>query len=127
METELSEKEEAAEMQPFTAADWKQEFPDYSAEELEEKLPERTRASWMAPVASCLFGTLLAAAIAGVKVNDLPRLQQVRGLFIFLLVLAPLFSSIWYWLFFARPKCVAEKTKEWEQANSAGSEPIHPK
>ncbi len=72
-ETELSEEELAAEMEPFIVADWKQEFPDYTAEELEEKLPDRTRSSWMAPVVSCLFGTLLGAAIAGVLVNDQPR------------------------------------------------------
>ena len=60
-ETELSEEELAAEMEPFIVADWKQEFPDYTAEELEEKIPNSARASWMALVVSCLIGTSLGA------------------------------------------------------------------
>jgi hypothetical protein len=126
-ETELSEEELAEESKPFTAAEWKQQFPDYTAEELEEKLPERTRASWMAPVFSCLWGTGLGAAIAGVLINDQPKPQQARAFFIFFLVLAPLFSCIWHWLFYLRGERVAQKMKEQEQeANPAGSEPIPP-
>src|SRR5689334_8362805 len=75
---ELSEEE----MKPFTVADWKQQFPDYTAEELEEKIPESSRARRMALVASCLMGTLLGAAIAGVLVNNRPRSQEVRAFFI---------------------------------------------
>src|SRR4051794_7941669 len=72
---ELSEEE----MRPFTLAEWQQSMPDYTAEELEEKIPDRTRSNWMAPVVSCLFGTLLGAAIAGVLVNDQPKPQQTRA------------------------------------------------
>jgi hypothetical protein len=118
----------AEEMKPFTVADWKQEIPDYTVEEFEEKLPVHTRSSWMAPVVSCLFGTLLGAAIAGVLVNDQPKPQQPRAFFGFFLVLALLFSCIWYWLFYLRIEQVAQKMKKQEQdANPAGSEPIHPK
>jgi len=70
-----SPKDEVADdyqIEKVTAADWKEEFTDYSEEEFEEKVPNRTRATWMAPVVSCLFGTLLGAAIAGLLVNDLP-------------------------------------------------------
>src|SRR6478735_7292203 len=88
-EEELSEEELAEEMKPFTVAEWKQEFPDYTAEELEEKIPKSPRANRMALVASCLMGTLLGAAIAGVLVNDQPKPQQTRAFFIFFLVLAP--------------------------------------
>jgi hypothetical protein len=139
---ELSEEE----MKPFTVADWKQQFPDYTAEELEEKIPESSRARRMALVASCLMGTLLGAAIAGVLVNNRPRSQEVRAFFIFFLVLAPLFSCVWHWLFYLRGERVAQKMKaqkqeanpadsepipsnneELQQANPVGSEPIHPK
>jgi len=57
METDLLEEELAAEMEPFIREDWKQEFPNYTAQEYEEKLPDHTSAKWMAPVISCLFGT----------------------------------------------------------------------
>ncbi len=93
METELSEEELAAEMEPFTVADWNRQFPDATPEELEEKLPDHTRARWMAPVMSGLFGTLLGAAIAGLKVNDLPRQQQVRAFIIFFLILCSCFLA----------------------------------
>ena len=138
-EEELSEEELAEEMKPFTLADWKQSIPDYTTEELEEKIPESPRASRMALVASCLMGTLLGAAIAGVLVNNQPRSQETRAFFIFFLVLAPLFSCVWHWLFYLHGQKVAQKMKEQEQeANSAGSnpiqhenpigpEPIHPK
>ena len=130
-------------MKPFTVADWKQEIPDYTVEEFEEKLPDHTRSSWMAPVVSCLFGTLLGAAIAGVLVNDQPKPQHTRAFFFFFLVLAPLFSCVWHWLFVLRAESVAKKMKdeqedpagsepilpneELQKANPAGSEPIHPK
>jgi hypothetical protein len=142
-EEELSEEELAEEMKPFTVADWKQEIPDYTVEEFEEKLPDRTRSRWMAPVVSCLFGTLLGAAIAGVLVNDQPKPQQARAFFSFFLVFALLFSCIWYWLSYLRIEQVARKMKKLEanpegseqsipnegfqQENPAGSEPIHPK
>jgi hypothetical protein len=127
-EEDLSEEELAEETKPFTVADWKQEIPDYTAEEFEEKIPNRTRSSWMAPVVSCLFGTLLGAAIAGVLVNNQPKPQQARAFFIFFLVLAPLFSCIWHWLLYLRIEQVVQKMKKQEQdANPAGSEPIHPK
>lgn len=122
-EEELSEEELAEEMKPFTVADWKQEIPDYTAEEFEEKIPNRTRSRWMAPVMSCLWGTLLGAAIAGLLVNDQPKPQQVRAFFIFFLVLALLFSCIWHWLFYLRPKDLTRKMKE-QEANPASSEPI---
>jgi hypothetical protein len=130
VEADSSEDDVADDYQieKVTAADWKEEFPDYTAEEFEEKLPERTRSSWMAPVVSCLFGTLLGAAIASVLVNEQPKPQQARAFFIFFLVLAPLFSCIWHWLFYLRIEQVAQKMKKQEQdANPAGSEPIHPK
>ncbi|SRR6266571_4492213 len=134
-EEELSEEELAEEMKPFTVAQWKQEFPDYTAEELEEKIPKSPRASRMALLASCLVGTLLGAGIAGVLVDDQPKAQQVRAFFIFFLVLAPLFSCIWHWLFYLRGEQVAQKMKKQEQeaspadpkTNPAGSAPIHPK
>lgn len=118
---ELSEEE----IRPFTVAEWKQQFPDYGAEELEEKIPKSSRASRMALVASGLMGTLLGAAIAGVLVNDQPKPQQARAFFIFFLVLVPLFSCIWHWLFYLRGEQLAQKMKKQEQeANPAGSEPI---
>jgi len=129
VETDSSEDEVADDYQieKVTAADWKQEIPDYTAEEFEEKIPNRTRSSWMAPVVSCLFGTLLGAAIAGVLVNNQPKPQHARAFFIFFLVLAPLFSCIWHWLFYLRIEQVVQKMKKQEQdANPAGSEPIHP-
>jgi hypothetical protein len=102
-------------------------MPNYTAEELEEKLPKRTRESWMAPVISCMGGTGLGAAIAGLLVDDQPKPQQARAFFIFFLVLALLFSCSWHWLFYLRGKQVAQKMKEQEQtANLAGSEPILP-
>ena len=107
---ELSEEE----MRPFTLAEWQQSMPDYTAEELEEKLPKRTRASWMAPVISCLGGTGLGAAIAGVLVNDQPKPQQARAFFILFLVLALLFSYIWHWLFYLRPKQLTARMREQE-------------
>ena len=136
-EEELSEEELAAEMEPFTLADWKEEFPDYTAQEYEEKLPDHTSASWMAPVMSCLVGTLLGAAIAGLNVNDLPRSQQVRTFVIFFLFFAPAFSLAEYWLFYLHPKQLMAKMREQQanpvdsesiqQENPVGSEPIHPK
>ncbi|HEY5029860.1 MAG TPA: hypothetical protein VIK39_15740 [Candidatus Angelobacter sp.] len=126
METELSEEELAAEMEPFTPADWKQEIPGYTDQEYEEKLPDHTRASWMSPVVSCLFGTLLGAAIAGGLVGDLPQVRQVRMFFVFLLVLAPLLSCVGYWFFVLRLEIVAKKMQD-EQENLVDSEPIHPK
>jgi hypothetical protein len=116
---ELSEEE----MRPFTLAEWQQSIPNYTAEELEEKLPERTRESWMAPAMSCLWGTLLGAAIAGLLVNDQPKPQQARAFFIFFLVLALLFSCIWHWLFYLRPKDLTRKMNE-QEANPTSSEPI---
>jgi len=139
VETDSSEDEVADDYQieKVTTADWKEEFPDYSEEELEEKLPERTRASWMAPVVSCLFGTLLGAAIAGVLVNDQPKPQQVRAFFIFFLILAPLLSCVGHWLFVLRPESVAKKMKDERESlvdsepirheSPVDSEPIHPK
>ena len=136
-EEELSEEELAAEMEPFTVADWKKEIPDYTAEEFEERLPERTRAHWMTPFLSCLFGTLLGAAIAGLNVNNLPRSQQVRTFFAFFPVLALLFSCAGYLFFVLRPKSVAKKMEDEQEnlvdsesiqrENPAGPEPIHPK
>lgn len=99
---------------------------DYTAQEFEEKITKRTRSSWMAPVESCLFGIFLAAAIAGVLVNDQPEPRQFRAFFIFLVVLAPLFSCVWYWFFTLRPESLAKKMKD-EQENPLSSEPIHPK
>jgi hypothetical protein len=126
-ETELSEDELAEEMKPFTLADWQQSIPDYTSEELEGKIPESPRPSRMALVISCLMGTLLGAAIAGLLVDDQPKPQQARAFFIFFLVLALLFSCSWHWLFYLRGKQVAQKMKEQEQtANLAGSEPILP-
>jgi hypothetical protein len=122
-EEELSEEELAAEMEPFTVADWKQEVPDYTAEEYKEKLPDHTSASWMAPVISCLFGTLLGAAIAGELVTDLPRPFQVRMFFIFFLVLALLLSCAGYLFFFLRAESVAKKMED-EQENLVDSESI---
>lgn len=137
MEIELSEEELAAEMEPFTSADWKQEFPDYVAQDYEEKLPDHTSATWMAPVVSCLFGTLLGAAIAGGLVGDLPRPLQVRMFFVFFLVLAFLLSCAGYLFFFLRAESVAKKMKDEQenlvdsesiqQENPVGPEPIHPK
>lgn len=142
-EEELSEEELAEEMRPFTLAEWQQSIPNYTADEFEEKLPERTRARWMAPVESGLWGILLGAAIAGLLVNDQPKPQQARAFLIFFLVFALLFSCLWHWLFYLRPKNLAKKMKEQEpnpigsepilsneelqQANPVGSEPIHPK
>jgi hypothetical protein len=134
-EEELSEEELAEETKPFTVAQWKQEFPNYTAEELEEKIPKSPRASRMALLASCLFGTLLGAAIAGVLVGDQPGSQEARAFFIYFLVLAPLFSFVWHWLFYLRGERVAQKMKKQEQeaspadpkTNPAGSGPIHPK
>jgi hypothetical protein len=124
-EAELSEEELAEEMKPFTVAEWKQQFPDYTAEELEEKIPKSPRASRMSLVASCMMGTLLGAAIAGVLVNNQLRSHETRAFFIFFLVLAPLFSCIWHWLFYLRGQQVAQKMREQEQeVNSAGSDPI---
>lgn len=136
---ELSEEE----MRPFTLAEWQQSMPDYTAEELEEKILESPRANRMALVASCLMGALLGAAIAGVLVNNQPEAQHTRAFFIFFLVLAPLFSCLWHWLFYLRGQQVAQKMKKLEanpegseriipnegfqQENPAGSEPIHPK
>jgi hypothetical protein len=136
---ELSEEE----MRPFTLAEWQQSMPDYTAEELEEKLPKPTRESWMAPVMSCLWGTLLGAVVAGGLVNDQPKLQQAHAFFIFFFVLALLFSCIWHWLFYLRPKQLTARMREQEadpveselilpnkqlqEPNTAGSEPIHPK
>jgi len=129
LETDSSEDEVADyQIEKVTAADWKEEFPDYSEEEFEEELPDRTRSRWMAPVVSCLFGILLGAAIAGVLVNDQPKPQQARAFFSFFLVLALLFSCLWYWLFYLRIEQVAQKMKKEEKdANPAGSAPIHPK
>jgi hypothetical protein len=137
LDTEQSEAEFADdEMEEFTAADWKQEFPDATDEEYEEKLPDHTSARWMAPVISCVFGTLLGAAIAGVLVNDQPKPLQARAFFIFFLVLAPLFSSLGLWLFVLRPESVARKMKDEQEdlvdaepvqhENPVDSKPIHP-
>jgi len=60
-EEELSEEE---------LAQWKDEFPEYTAEELEEKIPKSPRASRMALVGSGVFGTLLGTVVAGVLVDD---------------------------------------------------------
>jgi hypothetical protein len=137
METDLSEEELAAEMEPFTREDWKQEFPNYTAQEYAEKLPDHTSAKWMAPVISCLFGTLLGAAFAGRLVDDLPRPRQVRMFFVFFLVLALLLSCAGYLFFFLRAESVAKKmadeqentvgSEPIQQENPGGSEPIHPK
>jgi hypothetical protein len=122
---ELSEDELADEMKPTTLVQWKDEFPDYTAEEFEEKIPESPRARRIALVASCLMGTLLGAATAGVLVNDQPEAQQTRAFFIFFLVLAPLFSCLWHWLFYLRGEQLAQKMKK-QEANPVGSEPILP-
>ena len=125
-EKELSEEELAEEMRPFTLAEWQQSIPDYNADEFEEKLPERTRARWMEPVVSGLWGILLGAAIAGLLVDNQPRPQQVRTFFIFFLVLATLLSCVWHWFFVLRPKSIAKKINDEKEANAVGSEPIFP-
>lgn len=123
-ETELSD-EELAEVEEFNRAQGVPEFPD---DEEPEKAPNLSRSLWMARIISCVTGTLLGVAIAGVLVNNLPKSQETRAFFIFFLVLAPLFSYIWYWLFHLRGEQVAQKMKEPEQKGTpAGSEPIHPK
>ena len=143
-EEELSEEELSDEMRPFTLAEWKRSIPDYTADELEENLPERTRARWMEPVISGLWGILLGAVIAGLLVDNLPRPQQLRAFFIFFLVLATLVSCVGHWFFVVRPKSIAQKISDEQEANpvsseptfpneelqrakSVGSEPIHPK
>jgi hypothetical protein len=125
-EEELSEEELAEEMRPFTLAEWQQSIPDYNADEFEEKLPERTRARWMEPVVSGLWGILLGAAIAGLLVDNQPRPQQVRTFFIFFLVLATLLSCVWHWFFVLRPKSIAKKINDEQEVNAVGSEPIFP-
>jgi hypothetical protein len=125
-EEELSEEELAEEMKPFTLAEWQQSIPDYTAHEFEEKLPNRTRSSWMAPVMSCLWGTLLGAVIAGLLMNNQLRPQQVRAFFIFFLFFAPLFSFVGHWFFVLHPQRLAKKLNE-ESTRPIGSEPIHPK
>jgi len=125
-ETELSEDELAEEMRPFTVAEWQQSILDYTAEEFEEKLSERTRSSWMAPVMSCLWGTLLGAVIAGLLMDNQPQPQQVRAFFIFFLFFAPLFSFVGHWFFVLHPQRLAKKLNE-ESTRPIGSEPLHPK
>lgn len=125
-EEELSEEELAEEMRPFTLAEWNQSIPGYTAEELDEKLPKRTRASWMEPVVSGLWGILLGAAIAGLLVDNQPRPQQLRAFFIFFLVLSTLLSCVLHWFFVVRPKSIAKKINDEQEANSAGSELIFP-
>ena len=104
--------------------DGKKDFQAGAPEDQFGTRPRRARSSWMRPVASCLFGTLLGAGFAGLIVSDLPESRQVRMFFIYLLVLAPLISFGWYWLIFLFPGRLAKKMKD-RQANPVA--PIHPK
>jgi hypothetical protein len=114
------------EIREVTAADWKKEFPDYSDEEFAEKIPDRGPSRWMPLVVSCLYGLLLGAAIAGVIVNNLPAPRQALMFFVYLLVLAPVVTFAWHWLFYLRSNRLKKKMDN-QGANPVGSEPIHPK
>jgi hypothetical protein len=91
-----------------------------------QTIPDRRALNWMAPVSSCLMGTFLAAVIAGLLINRVSPATQLRMFFIYLLVLAPLFSYGWHWLFHLRPDRLAKKLQD-ESANPAGSGPVHRK
>lgn len=133
-EMEKSEDEFADddELVEFTAADWKRQFPDYSVEEFAEKVPDRTRSTWMAPTVGCMFGTLLGAAIAGLLVNDLPRSRQLSMFFVYFVVFAVPLSLV-CWLFIVRSQRLAKKMTNQQanptdqETNPAVSGPIHPK
>ena len=125
-EEELSEEELAEEMRLFTLAEWQQSIPDSTSQDIEEKIAERTRARWMEPVVSGLWGILLGGAIAGLLVDNEPKPQQVRAFFIFFLVLATLLSCGCHWFFVLRPKSIAKKLDDEQEADPVGSEPIVP-
>jgi hypothetical protein len=118
---ELSEEE----MKPFTVADWKRQFPDLSVEEFEEKIPDRSRSRWMAWVVSCLWGTLLGAAFAGLLINQVPAPRQQRMFLAFFALLAPCISLAGHWFFVTRPNRIAEKLEKEEVSDSALGT-IHP-
>jgi hypothetical protein len=123
MEGEPSEEELIAQVEEFNRAEGVPDFPDEEDEESEE-IPELSRSRWMARVASCLMGTFLAVAIAGLLVNGVAAPRQARMFLIYLLVLAPLFSLIWFLIL--RPQRPAKNMDE-QSTNPVESEPIHPK
>ena len=123
MEGEPSEEELAAEVEEFNRAE---AVPEFADDEEGEKIPDLSRPRWMARIVSCLIGTSLGAAIAGLLVNSVPASRQPRMFLIYFLVLAPLFSFSWHWFFVLRPQRLAKKMDE-ESTNHIGSEPIHPK
>ncbi len=136
-EPEISEEELAAEVEEFNRAEGVPEFPD---DEEGEKIPDLNRPRWMARIMSCVTGTFLGAAIAGLLASNQPGSQQARAFFIFFLFFAPLFSFVGHWFFVLHPQRLAKKIKDWpaepvdqqiipahQQARPFGSEPIHPK
>lgn len=133
-EEELSPDELADEMKEFTVAEWKEAFPDCDVEDLEEKIPDTPSRRWMPWIASCLMGSALGGAFAGLLVSRWPQSEQASRFFFLFPVLALLLSCAWYWLFYLNPERIAKKMKnqetnlaDSEPIQPTGSEPIHPK
>ena len=71
------------------------------------------RISW---VASCLVGTLVAAAVAGGLAGLWQPKSQITAFLISFFLLAPLLSIVGRWLFLTHPDQIAKRLQEEERS-----------
>jgi hypothetical protein len=82
---------------------------DEENESISEATEERRRRLWW--VVSCLCGTLLAAAAAGLMVDLWPRSSQPMAFVWSFTLLAPVLSVAGHWIFAVHPDQISEKLK----------------
>ena len=63
-------------------------------------------------VASCLFGTVIAAGAAGLIVSLWPNLARMTVFLGLLVVFAPMFSFVGHWLFILHSDQIAKKLED---------------
>ncbi len=74
----------------------------------------KTRRPVIQVVASGVVGTVIAAAAAGLIVDQLPKTVQIPTFICLLLVLAPTLSATGHWLFIVRPDRITQTLNEEE-------------
>jgi biotin transporter BioY len=82
-----------------------------------EKKPVLSEKTWrrFPLITSCLFGSVMGFVIASFLIERWSKPQQAEMFFVWLILLVPLCSFGWHWLFFMRPDKLKKKFDEEKQ------------